>query len=108
LWSSAPCFSFYANAGTGLLYADSKYNISGPLRTDEPDGTSVIILKYAADLGLEFNKIINNSDWRFKMRIGPTYVNYINAFKNGNISSAAFDFGRFGVALGFSLGGIDA
>lgn len=124
------CWSVFAHAGLGLLYADNSpyvdYIEDGVRPATglniQPEETTSIITHVEADLGVEWNRVMRAdfADMRLGMRLGLKYLNYINAFKNGNLyqwpasglhanlNTSPDDYGRMGAFLQFTLGGANS
>lgn len=133
-----PEFGLFAGLNTSLLYTDNEfrqaysvdpYTVLLPAaldsRTLEADETHSVVVKFDAEFGIDYRRIINSDMARFlfKAELGMRYMNAINAFKSGNtsydlspVSSApvavwtgpAHDFGRVGPFLRVTLGGAGA
>lgn len=135
-----PEFGLFAGLNTSLLYTDNEYRQAysedpyglivpapGSL-TLETDETHSVVVKFDAEFGIDYRRIINSDMARFlfKAELGMRYMNAINAFKSGNTSydlsglnplimtnpaiwtGPSHDFGRVGPFLRVTLGGAGA
>jgi len=122
-------FGIFASALTTLLYAKNSYDWTlveaGGISALDPEGTHSIVNKVDISLGLDYNcplRMASRSKMQLGVTLGARYVNYINAFKNGNAmtspqavastdrfqldaSAGAEDWGRVGPFLQVRIGG---
>lgn len=130
-----PEFGLFAGLNTSLLYTDNEYkqniDINGGGLAFDPEETHSVVVKFDAEFGIDYRRIINSNMARFlfKAELGMRYMNAINAFKSGNTSydttsamivppvlppvtaiwtGPAHDFGRVGPFLRVTLGGAGA
>ncbi|HET9843376.1 MAG TPA: hypothetical protein VFP93_01795, partial [Gammaproteobacteria bacterium] len=78
------CWSLWARAGFGLLYAEHDYTLTTAvpglvLPSFDPEDTNSIITKVEADFGVEFGRVLRLDfiNMSLAARLGVKYINYI-------------------------------
>lgn len=122
-------WSLFAGIANSLLYAKEDYqqlwniNQAGALSSVsiDPEQSNAIVSKNDIKLGIEYDGFLNRQpghDILFSLALGMRFVNYINAFKNGNLAfnfddddflavsgGSPEDWGRWGPYLQLTIGG---
>lgn len=130
-FKSCKYFGLFGGVATSLLYAKNRFDESNVvtllngtqiLEYDyNPENSYSILGKFDVNFGIDYRRSIpvSGSKVNTGLTLGMRYVNYINAFKNGNTyfnpfpstddfaanTGHAEDFGRFGPYLQLSVGG---